>query len=355
MLSGAGLANMSRPSPSLARIWHDHALLWAVVIAAALALLLSIAPGRPQAGLDYFGIATLSIFWVELLTLSGLYLARRFLINRTVLFWTALTLLLASTWVVVGMVWLMSGPSEREQWPAFAIQASIAALLAGLIGAAAIQNIWSLRESERAAEQARLAALQARIQPHFLFNTLNTAVALVRTRPGSTEQLLLDLSDLFRAALSATTVTSLADEIKLVRSYLAIESLRLGERLVVHWHCPEPLPDARVPALSLQPLVENAVRHGIERRPSGGDITIRIALADNQLRLQVSSPFVDSPARPGYGIGQQAVRARIAAFGDGSGRFDACVEGDLYRVDITLPQAQSSGEAVTRIPTPSIS
>lgn len=345
---------MSAQSHPLARVWHDHGLLWAVVIAVALALLLSMAPGRPSAGLGYFGIATLAIFWVELLTLSGLYLVRRLLVSRAVLFWTALAWLLVSTWLVTGVIRVMSGSAGQVVWTEVAVQASIVVLLCGMIGAAAIQNVWNLRESERSAEQARLAALQARIQPHFLFNTLNTAVALARTQPGSTEQLLLDLSDLFRAALSSATDTSLTDEIKLVTSYLAIESLRLGERLQVRWDCPEPLPDVSVPTLSLQPIVENAVRHGIERLPEGGSLAINVALSEHTLQMSVSNPVADTPGTPGHGLGQSSVRARVAAFGDGSGTFKAGREDEHYVVSMTLPRVHLVDVPTTRIPTPSI-
>src|SRR3546814_8191172 len=110
----------------------------------------------------------------------------------------------------------------------------------------------------------------ARVRPHFLFNTLNSGIALVRQRPEQAEELLLGLSDLFRAALARPHDVALGEELALVRRYLEIEAVRFGPRLRVAWRLPGPLPEVAVPALSVQALVENAVRHGIERSPGGG-------------------------------------------------------------------------------------
>src|SRR3546814_19297226 len=116
----------------------------------------------------------------------------------------------------------------------------------------------------------------ARVRPHFLFNTLNSGIALVRQRPEQAEELLLGLSDLFRAALARPHDVALGEELALVRRYLEIEAVRFGPRLRVAWRLPEPLPEVAVPALSVQALVENAVRHGIELSPEGGGIAIGV-------------------------------------------------------------------------------
>ncbi|MDT8450962.1 MAG: histidine kinase, partial [Wenzhouxiangellaceae bacterium] len=127
----------------------------------------------------------------------------------------------------------------------------------------------------RAEQGARMASLQARIRPHFLFNTLNTIASLVRTRPDDAEQAVLDLSDLLRSGLRDESWHTLADELELVRGYLRIESLRLGERLRIDWQLSDALPvDDELPALLIQPLVENAIMHGIARLPEGGELKI---------------------------------------------------------------------------------
>lgn len=134
---------------------------------------------------------------------------------------------------------------------------------------------WRQRALSPALVEARLIALQSRIRPHFLFNGLNTAVSMVRAEPHVAERVLLDMSDLFRAALSETRLlVSMADEIELTRAYLDIEQLRLGDRLKVIWDVESAVVQAMIPPLMLQPLVENAVHHGIEPSPDGGEVAI---------------------------------------------------------------------------------
>ena len=145
----------------------------------------------------------------------------------------------------------------------------------------------------RAEADARLDALQARIRPHFLFNTLNTIASLVRTRPDDAEQAVLDLADLLRTALRTNAQHTLAEELELVRGYLRIESQRLGERLRIDWQVEDSLPfEQNVPALLVQPLVENAVVHGISKLSDGGRLKIT-ARADRSKRwcLRVENPW----------------------------------------------------------------
>ncbi len=144
----------------------------------------------------------------------------------------------------------------------------------------------------RASARAEADALQARIKPHFLFNSMNTIVGLVRRDPEVAERAVLDLSDLFRAALGAgEDDSSLAEEVALAERYLAIEQLRLGQRLQVRWQREEPLPWSQpLPRLVLQPLLENAVLHGVSRLPGGGRIDIGLQQHGDELRVWVRNP-----------------------------------------------------------------
>lgn len=127
----------------------------------------------------------------------------------------------------------------------------------------------------RAEAGARLDALQARIRPHFLFNTLNTIASLIRTRPDDAEQAVLDLADLLRTGLKPDAMHTLGEELELVRGYLRIESQRLGTRLAIDWQIGDSLPlNQTIPALLVQPLIENAVVHGIARLPGGGRLKV---------------------------------------------------------------------------------
>jgi two-component system sensor histidine kinase AlgZ len=185
---------------------------------------------------------------------------------------------------------------------------SSVALLTGLITGVALQY-FTLRDRWQAQVQAhakaQVEALQARIRPHFLFNSMNTIASLVRSDPVTAERAVVDLADLFRAALGAGQGEStLAEEIELGERYLSIEKLRLGERLRVDWQLLEPLPRAmKLPRLILQPLLENAVLHGISRLPEGGEIVVRIA-AEKQ-----RAAFPDP--QPGIATARKRFRVRF--------------------------------------------
>ena len=174
---------------------------------------------------------------------------------------------------------------------------------------------------------ARLAELQARIRPHFLFNTLNTAIALVQIDPQRAEAVLEDLAELFRQALTSPSVrTTLAEEIELARRYLSIEQLRFGERVTVRWELDDAAAQAEVPALILQPLVENAVRHGIEANPLGGWIVVRTKVQGGLAVLTVSNSVPTqgpSAATAGHGIALRNVRQRLKLMHDVESDFEA--------------------------------
>ena len=169
------------------------------------------------------------------------------------------------------------------------------AAVAALITAVVLRYLYVLdgwQAQVRASAQAQADALQARIRPHFLFNSLNAIIGLVRRDPVVAEQALLDLSDLFRAALGAgDSGSDLREEVELAERYLAIEMLRLGPRLRIEWQREEPLPwDTELPRLVLQPLVENAVLHGISRLPGGGTVQIALRAEGGLLRISVRNP-----------------------------------------------------------------
>lgn len=190
-----------------------------------------------------------------------------------------------------------------------------------------------------AESEARLAALNARIRPHFLFNSLNTALSLVRTRPALAEEALEALADLFRAAMrDPAERVVLAEEISLCRQYLELEKLRLGERLSVEWHIENASMNLPIPPLMLQPLLENAVRHGIEPLPDGGMVRVELSEKDEMLEILVANPA----SKPGvYASGNQIaldnIRERLALYYDLEARLDILAGGANYEVRITLP------------------
>lgn len=224
-----------------------------------------------------------------------------------------------------------------------------AALTGGLMGAACLAWLKHRARSVMPAHAAaRLAELQARIRPHFLFNTLNTAIALVQVDPPRAERVLEDLAELFRQALAAPQGRSnLADEIALSRRYLDIEQLRFGERLQVRWQL-DPAADATVlPPLILQPLVENAVRHGVEPSAEGGWVSVQTQVQAGHLVLTVRNSVPQQgalPFAPGHGMALRNVRQRLQLMHDvqlgfSAGLKPAATSGEpaLYEVRVRVP------------------
>lgn len=214
----------------------------------------------------------------------------------------------------------------------------------GLIGAAgsAMLLAWlKLRErSQRpAAALAQLVELQSRIRPHFLFNTLNSAIALVQVAPNKAEAMLEDLSELFRVALAdSQAAVSLAEEIELARRYLDIEQMRFGERLRVRWELDPAAGRAKLPPLLLQPLVENAVRHGVEPNDAGGEVLISTAMRGAEVEVKVVNS-VGAPARTvGHGLALRNVRQRLRLMHDVAARFELDPAPGRFTVRILLPR-----------------
>jgi two-component system sensor histidine kinase AlgZ len=185
---------------------------------------------------------------------------------------------------------------------------------------------------------ARLSELQARIRPHFLFNTLNSAIALVRQDPARAEAILEDLSDLFRHALMdpGQSVT-LAEEVTLARRYLDIEQVRFGERLQVEWALDDSAGQARLPALLLQPLVENAVKHGVEPSATGAQVKVSTQRRSGTVVIKVTNTVPAGQGRRGHGVAQDNVRDRLRLLHDVQGQFQAMLKDGIYQVRIEVP------------------
>ena len=185
---------------------------------------------------------------------------------------------------------------------------------------------------------ARLAELQSRIRPHFLFNTLNSAIALVRAEPAKAEAVLEDLSDLFRQALKDSgEPVSLADEINLARRYLAIEKVRFGERLRVQWTLDPAADGAKLPPLLLQPLVENAVNHGVEPSALGADVRISTQRRGSMVVIKVTNTVPNGQGVAGQGLALRNVRERLALLHDVHGQFRCGLKDGVYQVRMEVP------------------
>lgn len=196
-------------------------------------------------------------------------------------------------------------------------------------------------EARQSALRAELQALQARTDPHFLFNSLNAVAGLIAEDPEKAEELLERLSSLFRYALTAPSRgdVALAEELEAVRDYLEVQQVRLGDRLTVQVHCTVEAEGVRVPPFVLQPLVENAVQHGVAPRREGGTVAVRAAVADGVLRLEVDDdgPGLGASSHAGTGTSLADLRARLAlAYGEAA-RLEHTPLDPGHRVAVTLP------------------
>jgi LytS/YehU family sensor histidine kinase len=190
------------------------------------------------------------------------------------------------------------------------------------------------------ARDAELRALKAQVHPHFLFNSLNSISALTTGDPARAREMCILLAEFFRKslALGDQPTVSLEEELAVARTYLAIESLRFGSRLRVEEAVDEAGRPCRLPPLLLQPLVENAIRHGIATCAEGGVLRLEARTDGQRLRLLVENPFdPESPARPGVGLGLSNVRGRLLARYGGRAWLDAERSRDLFRVTLLLP------------------
>jgi two-component system, LytTR family, sensor histidine kinase AlgZ len=190
------------------------------------------------------------------------------------------------------------------------------------------------------AREAELRALRAQVHPHFLFNSLNSISALVTTDPVRAREMCVLLAEFFRRtlALGEKPTVSLEEELVVARTYLAIEGLRLGARLSVEEAVDDAARACRLPPLLLQPLVENAIRHGIATRPEGGVLRIEARTDGQRMRISVENPFdPDAPPRPGVGVGLANVRRRLLAGYGERAAVDAQRADDHFRVAVSMP------------------
>lgn len=323
-------------SSSTFDVCHVGVVLRAVLgVHGVLALGLTLVSGGAQAWMQAMATATMAslpavLAWLLIVCGLSRPLAR------------AGSVLQALVLVLLGAVCAVGGRemlalASWESPPAWHL-AGVAAVGAAMAG---VMLAW-LRQRARAVmpadTQAQLAELQSRIRPHFLFNTLNSAMALVRVDPQKAEGLLEDLSELFRVALQDQgAAVSLSQEIDLARRYLEIEQVRFGERLRLDWQLDAQAGAARVPPLLLQPLVENAVRHGVEPNDEGGDVQVCTHRRGSEVEILVANS-VQAPSRvPGHGLALDNLRRRLLLMHDVAARFELQQEEGRFTVRIMVP------------------
>jgi two-component system sensor histidine kinase AlgZ len=299
----------------------------------------------------HISLISVAMLWVGLGTAAMLCLMTRQgwlgsqLQTTVTVFVIAVLMTLLVSLLSLGLGSVMNfGPTARDVGFTLMRNLAIALILVGL----ALRYFYLHWESDlrlKVQAQARLQALQARIRPHFLFNSMNTIASLTHDQPDLAERAIENLSDLFRASLAAESSISLAQELELTRSYIDLEALRLGDRLEVRWRLPEPQPTFSLPALTLQPLVENAIYHGVEPLPEGGTIELAIDQSDAGIEISISNPLMterQSQHRKGNRMAVDNIRERLALAFDGAASMELSETESRYTVKLTIPTAEAA-------------
>jgi two-component system sensor histidine kinase AlgZ len=270
-----------------------------------------------------------------LASLVSLYALSKWLARQPYAWGIGIVMLLVALWTALALKLNMELGEELTPFEvvrAWMLSCSLAGFLIAYF-------FWRKRAYSPALTEARLQALQARIRPHFLFNSINAVLSLIRSDPKRAEEALEDLAELFRALMQDNRrLTTLADELALCRQYVNIEQLRLGERLQVEWDVATMPADALVPQLLLQPLVENAIYHGIEPGAEPGRVLIRISRVKDQVRLLLANPYhPDYQHRAGNRMALANIRERLVLHFDVEASLATEIVGDQFEIRIVLP------------------
>jgi len=293
----------------------------------------------PTFNWDMFGICSLFVQWVVLLSAALLCQLRSPFSRISLPVATLASLLLVmavtafSSWAALQLYPQINAGTEEGWW--LLRNLLVAALLAGIL----LRYFYlqrQLRVQEKLELNSRLDSLRSRIRPHFLFNTLNSIASLIVSRPEAAEQAVEDLSELFRVSLREDQrATTVADELRLCELYLGIEQLRLGDRLRVNWHIDDAAKEQPMPSLLLQPLVENAVYHGLAQLPAGGVVAIDVRLAGGEVQVSVRNPVPSRHSAPhGNQMALRNIEQRVQALYGAGARVVAGMEDDHFLVTL---------------------
>ena len=346
-------ARHNRPDFYLPDFCAAPSVLAVVMIAELVALFLTFAR-IGISGQFWTDLARTSLFllWAGLGAAAALCAARGMLSGLDVLRGSLLALLLmlgVTALVTEGAWWLAASASRMlgvDMDPVggdhngFLLRNLAVGAIAGALALRYFYVLHQWRRNVEAEAQSRVRALQARIRPHFLFNSMNTIASLTRTNPRVAEQAIADLSDLFRASLREHLERiPLGSEIEIARAYERVERLRLGDRLRVDWQVDALPMDTMVPALFLQPLLENAVYHGIEPMEKGGVIRVTGGLKGSTAVLTIENPVAPRivARRPGHRIGLDNVRQRLALMFHGETDLEVIEGPERFIVTLRFP------------------
>ena len=320
-----------------------------VVGAELLAIVLTLAASQGTAAFwSELSVRSLFVQWITLGAAGLICLLRRYLgsLNHTWSGIIAWLLIVFVAWCVTEIaIWLIPKALFQEVDRQLLLMQTLG--VSGIVGAVLLRYLYEnyhQQQQELAESRARFQALQARIRPHFLFNSINTILSLISIDRKKAEETLIDLSDLFRATLADESQHStLGQELALVRQYVGIEQHRLGNRLRIDWDIDELPEQAPMPGLVLQPLVENAVYHGVEPSLTGGEVTLFGRYRNGIVALTVSNSMPEQAGektRTGNQMALENIRQRLAvSFGEQAGLTTGMVDKN-YQARIFFPYTE---------------
>lgn len=306
-----------------------------------LALLLALAPYTEHSFLTKLGVISLFVQWVALV--SGVIFTQ---LRRYLRYLTLTQFAFAVQGILLGVTLLCSVLSYGVFYQfsfnspllTFSLNNLIIAFIIGLVIIQFLLMYDELTSSIHAQHQAKFSALQARIRPHFLFNSLNTVAELIHRDQQEAEQALLNLAALFRAAMASAEKITLEAELALCQQYLSLEQWRLGNRLQVNWQVPNNLPALSLPALTLQPLLENAIQYGFETQTQTGILDIVAYIGKKQLSFVIENPIAPQQKKQHKnGIALGNIRARLHFCFGKDAELITTSQDSRYRVKLVLP------------------
>ena len=345
-------------NPFLPDLCSSQSVFLLVLVAELLAVLLTISA---SSGLQHFNWDKLALISVQIqwiVVFSAVALCRlRFWLGRqshvragaasyALVLGITFLLCIAGQWLIYGASGMAFAGDQEFHFDAWLLLNNmvIAAILSGIL----LRYLYlqqQLRNQQQAEMQARIQALQSRIRPHFLFNSMNSIASLIATEPDTAERVVEDLSALFRASLAEPSLIPLERELELCKHYLDIEQLRLGRRLQLEWQIGSYNKELKIPSLMMQPLVENAIFHGVEPLPKGGKITIRVSQNDKQLSIVITNPYLlvkknnhrnDASARHNR-MALDNIRRRLTAHFGTAARLSSSAENGVFTTYIFCP------------------
>lgn len=326
---------------------HTRSVFVVVLVSELLAIILTLMQFQEAQFWQQLGRYSITIQWIALLSTALLCLSKPFLRKLSDLRAGLISysmVLVVTLVVTLSTIFLENWIKGNSQYHIFDSPGLYSNLLVAAILAAIMLRFFYLQAQYRKRVEmlavAKLEALQARIQPHFLFNSMNIIAGLIHEDPEKAEQVIEDLSDLFRASLAEhRSMVSLQSEIELCKRYIGIEQLRLGDRLDSCWEIDNKIENINIPPLTLQPLIENAIYHGIQPRVEGGIIKISIKTANQSCLITIENPLPEKPktSENGNHLAVDNIQQRLKMLYENQAKLNLDINQQRCKVTLTLP------------------